>query len=402
MTDTTAVPAAAAAAVPPGDLTADQLPVRRAAVIGNETTIEIPVHLLFREDGAEAVSRAARGADALEDAVLPAGAAALGTVAGSPGGRTQQPRKAVPLGLSDRPSPTADPRLSERPGISLPGAVALLGGATSLTGLGLLFWRAGLIPDRLALALGLHPYPFEGIGPATEVALTALAMLAMFAFLGLGRGRAGQAWVLSRSGDYRGSVRRTGLLWTSPLLLRRPVDVRLRHWRSEPMRVMDANGTALRAVVLVVWRIRDTAKASHGVADHEVYLGEQVEAAVVRVFSQLPADAVQQDAPSLRDAETVGEALTRVLRAEAAPAGIEVFSAQPVRIDYTNEAAGAVQRRRIEALDAAHRDSVLTSVVDAVEDTVSRLTARGLVDLDTEGRNALVKDLTIAFYSKCI
>jgi hypothetical protein len=38
-------------------------------------------------------------------------------------------------------------------------------------------------------------------------------------------------------------------------------------------------------------------------------------------------------------------------------------------------------------------------VVDAVDETVGRLTARGLVDLDDYERKALVKDLTVAFYT---
>ncbi len=58
-----------------------------------------------------------------------------------------------------------------------------------------------------------------------------------------------------------------------------------------------------------------------------------------------------------------------------------------------------MQRSQIAAIDAKHRDSVLTSVVDAVDDTVSRLTARGLVELDDYERKALVKDLTVAFYT---
>jgi hypothetical protein len=96
-------------------------------------------------------------------------------------------------------------------------------------------------------------------------------------------------------------------------------------------------------------------------------------------------------------AEAAGDALTRLTAADAAPVGLEVFSVQPVRVEYAPEVAAAMHRRRIAALDAQHRASVLTSVVDSVEDTVTRLTVRGLVDLDDYERKALVKDLTVAF-----
>ncbi|WP_339384171.1 SPFH domain-containing protein, partial [Streptomyces glaucescens] len=92
-----------------------------------------------------------------------------------------------------------------------------------------------------------------------------------------------------------------------------------------------------------------------------------------------------------------GETLTRLVKVDAAPVGLEVFSVQPVRIEYAPEVAAAMHRRRIAALDAQHRASVLTSVVDSVEDTVTRLTMRGLVELDDYERKALVKDLTVAF-----
>lgn len=278
---------------------------------------------------------------------------------------------------------------------------------TALTGTvaaGAVLWWAGALPTGalpagLLARLGITLRPYNGIGVGAWAALTALVAVVFFALGGLSRGRVGSAWVLTRFGAYRGSVRRTGLVWISPLLLRRCVDVRLRHWRSEPLPAVDANGTALRVVVLVVWRINDTVRATLGVEDHEEYLREQVEAAMARILSQLPADAFYEDAHTLRDAEAVGDALTRLLKADCEPVGIEVYSAQPTGIEYAPEVAAAMQRRRVAAIDAKHRDSVLTSVVDAVDDTVNRLTARGIVELDDYERKSLVKDLTVAFYT---
>ncbi len=196
--------------------------------------------------------------------------------------------------------------------------------------------------------------------------------------------------MLGLFGRYRGTVRRTGLMWVNPLLLRRRVDVRLRHWRSEPMLAADGNGVALRAVTLVVWRVRDTARATLGVEDHETYLRECVEAALARVPVE-PLGTVRSSA------DVAGETLTRLVAADAAPVGLEVFSVRPVRVEYAPEVAAAMHRRRIAALDAAQRASVLTAVVDSVEDTVTRLTMRGLVELDDYERKVLVKDLTVAF-----
>ncbi|MCF3961448.1 SPFH domain-containing protein [Streptomyces fuscigenes] len=352
---------------------------RRTPLITGEGTHEIPVHLLFRDEVDPSVRRAP-------------------TVVGRRLGTGEQPRirRTAP---PNRPEPAVDPRFNERPGPALPGWSAAIAGALTLVGCLALLWQEGALPDLLTGLVGLDPQPYHGIGLGVWLLLTLGVVVLVFTLGGLSRGKVGHALVLTLFGEYRGSVRRTGLLWISPLLLRRRVDVRLRHWRSEPMPAMDANGSSLRVVVLVVWRVRDTVRATLGMRDHEEYLRMQVEAAMARVLSQLPADAFHGMSPTLRNVEAVGDSLTRVLSAECRPAGIEVFSAQPTRIEYAPEIADVMRRSRIAALDARHRDTVLGAVVDAVDDTVQRLTARGLVELDDFDRKALVKDLTVAFYT---
>ncbi|MFE2251259.1 SPFH domain-containing protein, partial [Streptomyces lavendulae] len=316
----------------------------------------------------------------------------------------RDPRPAAPRRQAARPPagrrvPRGDDRLREHRGPVLPGWIAVIIGGLALSGCAAVLWRAGVVPAPLVAAFGAAPRPYRGLHAAHWPPLALLGIVALLALGGLGRARAGHAWVLTLFGRYRGTVRRTGLTWISPLLLRQRIDVRLRHWRSEPMPAVDSGGLALQVVVQVVWQVKDTARATLAVEDHTDYLAEQVESAMARVLSQLPADAFHEDAPTLRDAEAVGDALTRMLAAETEAVGIEVFSAQPTRIEYAPEVAEAMRRRRVAAIDAKHRDTVLTSVVDAVDDTVHRLTSRGIVELDDYERKALVKDLTVAFYT---
>ena len=350
-------------------------PARPARLIQNEATTEIPVHLLFRDDP--------------DPAPVPLKPAVVGRRQGTgEQPRLRRPAAAVPK----RPVPRVDPDLAERPARVLPGAVGVLAGACGAAGCVATSWWAGVLPPLAGEALRLPVYAGAGLGLVQWAAYAGAGALGLFGLGGLARGRTGRAWVLDLFGRYRGTVRRSGLLWVNPLLLRRRVDVRLRHWRSEPVPAADGSGVALRVVVLVVWRVRDTARATLGVEDHETYLRECVEAGLARVPVEMPGGP--------RGAgDAAGEALTRLVAADAAPVGLEVFSVQPVRVEYAPEVAAAMHRRRIAALDAQHRASVLTSVVDSVEDTVTRLTVRGLVELDDYERMALVKDLTVAFYA---
>ncbi|MGW6782198.1 SPFH domain-containing protein [Streptomyces sp. NPDC054987] len=347
---------------------------KAAAPHRGTSVTEVPVHLPFRADAADS--------------------AAAATAAARPApARTYRPARPAP----GRRVPQGDDRLREHRGPVLPGWVGVAVGGLALAGCTAVLWRAGIVPAPLVAAFGAAPRAYRGLHAVHWPPLAFLGVVALVALGGLGRARTGHAWVLTLFGRYRGTVRRTGLTWVSPLLLRRRVDVRLRHWRSDPMPAVDSDGLALQVVVQVVWQVKDTARATLAVADHTAYLAEQVESAMARVLSQLPADAFHDDAPTLRDAEAVGDALTRMLAAETEAVGIEVYSAQPTRIEYAPEVAEAMRRRRVAAIDAKHRDAVLTSVVDAVDDTVHRLTSRGLVELDDYERKALVKDLTVAF-----
>ncbi|MGV9992938.1 SPFH domain-containing protein [Streptomyces sp. NPDC003374] len=356
---------------PPGDR------ANRSAsrLIQNEATTEIPVHLLFRD----------------EPGPRP-GPVRLGpAVVASRQGTGEQPRyrRRVPAPAA-RPAPETDPALVERPARVLPGAVGVIAGACGTAGCVLTSWWAGALPPLAVAALRLPAGAGAGLGLPQWAAYAGAGVLGLSGIGGLTRGRTGRAWVLGLFGRYAGTVRRTGLLWVNPLARRRRVDVRLRHWRSEPMPAADPGGVGLRVAVLVVWRVRDTARAALGIDDHERYLRECVEAALLRVPVEAPGGA-----PGAADAAE--GALTRLVARDAEPVGLEVFRVRPARVEYVPEVAAAMRRRGVAALDARQRATMVTSVVDSVEDTVTRLTTRGLVELDDYERKVLVRDLTVAF-----
>ncbi|MFE8950902.1 SPFH domain-containing protein [Streptomyces althioticus] len=356
---------------------------RPARLIHTESTTEIPVHLLFREEPS---------APPAEVKLRPAVVAHRPSPekAEKPEKPEKDDRDTQDIGVRARASaPRVDPDVEERPARVLPGIAGVLAGLCGAAGCAVTAWWAGVLPPFAAQAFGPSAGA-GGLGPAQWAAFAGAGALGLFGFGGLARGRTGRAWVLELFGRYRGTVRGTGLLWVNPLLLRRRVDVRLRHWRGEPLPAADRGGVALRVSVLVVWRVRDTARATLGIEDHEGYLRACVEAALLRVPVAAPGagrGAVQ----------ATQDALTRLAAADAGPVGLEVCAVRPLRVEYAPEVAAAMHRRRLAALDARHRASAIGAVVDSVEDTVTRLTMRGLLDLDDDERQVLVKDLTVAF-----
>ncbi|MFI1314076.1 SPFH domain-containing protein [Streptomyces albidoflavus] len=371
-------------------------PPRRAVrVIRNADTMEIPVHLLFREEaeGGEGARDGGAQADPFAPRPEPeAGFRAMAVphrgAAGAHGSGTDTPRSPLLC------PPALDESVpAEHLAPSLPGSLAVTVAAGGAAGAGGALWWGGLLP-----AVAWLPPAGAGSGGAVAWVLAAGAGAVTAVSLGgLARGRTGWAWVRGRFGRYRGTVRRTGLVWLNPLVGRSRMDLRLRHWRSEPLPAVDADGVAVEVVLHVVWRVADTARAAHAVDDVSRYLGECAEAALARVVSRRPVDAFRPGVPTLRHTEAVAEELTGLVAGAAAVAGLEVFAVQPVRIAYAPEVAEAMGRRRLAALDALHRDALLAEAVDAVEEAVRRLSARGLVELDAYEHKALVRDLTVAF-----
>ncbi|WP_436738719.1 SPFH domain-containing protein [Streptomyces sp. BBFR102] len=387
-TGSTPVPAAEA-----GGTETSGSPSRAVRLIRSADTMEIPVHLLFREEPGGGEGGAVRLPDPFAPRPDPeAGFAVAAARQRGPAGPSRGER-AAPRGVLRCPSALDEAVPAEHPAPSLPGALAVAAATGGAATAGAALWWGGLLP-----AVAWLPPPGTEAGGATAWALAAGAGAVTAVSLGgLARGRTGWVWVRGRFGRYRGTVRRTGLVWLNPLVGRRRMDVRVRHWRSEPLPAVDTDGVAVRVVLHAVWRVADTARAAYAVDDVPRHLAECAEAALARVVSRRPVDAFRPGVPTLRHTEAVAEELTGLVAGAAAVAGLEVFAVQPVRIEYAPEVAAAMGRRRLAALDALHRDALLTEAVDAVEETVRRLTARGLVEPDECAYQALVRDLTVAF-----
>lgn len=301
-----------------------------------------------------------------------------------------------------RRPPRADPELRERGAVALPGWIALLALLLGAASIVLVLGRVGLIPHLAPALPDLRSAEARQLGgpvvtPAALAAITVTGLACLIALAGLLTNAGGETRVLTRWGRYRGTIRRTGLLWVNPLLRRRRVDVRLRHWRSEPVQVTDRTGQPIVVRLLVVWRIKDTARALLAVADHEDYLREQIHAVLTRTASLLPCDSNAGPGPALRDGQWFADELTRSLVAEAAPAGLEVYSVQPQALDYAPEVAESMRRRRLADLDAGLRTVLVDDAVEAAALAVRRLERATTHELDQAARSALMEQLLVAF-----
>lgn len=305
------------------------------------------------------------------------------------------------VAVTSRRPPRADQALREHVATVLPGWVALFAVLVGVAGVLAVLLHDGVAPHWAPMP-DLRGTAARESGRAevdllSVAAVSAAGLLVVLALAGLLANAGGETRVLTRWGRYRGTVRRTGLVWVNPLLRRRRVDVRLRHWRSEPAKVVDRTGTPIVVRLLIVWRVKDTARALLAIEDHESYLREQIQAVLTRTASMLPCDSNAAPGPALRDGQWFADELTRALAAEAAPAGLEVYSVQPLALDYAPEVAESMRRRRLADLDAGLRTVLVDDAVEAAALAVRRLERATAHELDEAARSALMEQLLVAF-----
>jgi regulator of protease activity HflC (stomatin/prohibitin superfamily) len=204
--------------------------------------------------------------------------------------------------------------------------------------------------------------------------------------------------VLVLFGRYRGTVRKEGFYWTNPFTSKHSLSLRAHNMASEKIKVNDLLGNPIEIGAVIVWRVNDTAQASFDVEDHEEYVDVQVETAIREIAKAHPYDDGQTDADpiSLRgDTSAVVEELKVELQARLVRAGIEVLEARISHLAYAPEIASAMLQRQQATAIIAARQKIVEGAVTIVEQALSDLYQKRIVELDDERKATLVGNLLV-------
>jgi len=207
----------------------------------------------------------------------------------------------------------------------------------------------------------------------------------------------GQSRVVQFFGTYVGTVRRPGLWWVVwPLAVRRVVSIRVRNFETNRLKVNDADGNPIEIAAIVVWQVADTAKAVYGVDDYPAFVRIQAESALRHVATGHPYEDTQGGGTSLRGStDAVADQLAREVAERVALAGVEVVEVRISHLAYAAEIAQAMLRRQQANAVVAARSRIVEGAVGMVELALSRLTEKGVVELDEERTAAMVSNLMV-------
>jgi regulator of protease activity HflC (stomatin/prohibitin superfamily) len=274
------------------------------------------------------------------------------------------------------------PEVSERPATVLPGLPLAIAGLAVAT-----------------LGIGLFVDGITGSESGLVAVGAVLMIIAAAIFSGLTPVAPGEARVVQLFGRYTGTIRNDGLHWVNPNTKRLRISTKIRNHETTQAKVNDADGNPIEIAAVVVWQVRDTAKAVFGVDNLSDFVAIQAETAVRQIASDYPYDD-QEGGLSLRgSAGEINSRLAEQIIQRVAPAGVKIVEARLTRLSYAPEIAHAMLRRQQAGAMVAARQRIVEGAVGMVESALARLDEDGLVELDAERKAAMVSNMLVVLCS---
>lgn len=161
-------------------------------------------------------------------------------------------------------------------------------------------------------------------------------------------------------GQYLGTIKSNGLFITTPLTQKINVSLKVRNFNSSLLKVNDSDGNPVEISAVVVYRVKDTAKALFDVDYYQEFIEIQSETAIRHIASQYPYDTFKDDDVTLRgNTAEVSAELATELQERLSVAGVEVIETRLNHLAYATEIASAMlQRQQAKAILAARQTIV--------------------------------------------
>lgn len=274
--------------------------------------------------------------------------------------------------------------ISERLAWSVPGAAAVVA-FVALIGISIwLFVLAGIADSS------------GGDGTASGISGVILLIIAILVATGISVVSPGDTRVLQFFGRYVGTLRRTGLQMTMPLVVGKKVSVKVRNFETNELKVNDADGNPVNIAAIIVWQVADTAKEIFAVERYTDFVQVQSEAALRHVASSHPYDNAAPGEESLRGStDLVAAELAAEVAARIAIAGLEVVETRISSLAYAPEIAHAMLQRQQAAAVIAAREKIVEGAVSMVQGALRQLEADDVVAMDEERKAAMVSNLLV-------
>lgn len=227
-----------------------------------------------------------------------------------------------------------------------------------------------------------------------------------------------QSRVLTFFGKYSGTMRENGFFWVNPFYGKKRLSLRARNMDVAPIKVNDKNGNPIMIGLVLVWKIKDTYKASFDIdieqkpaaqgesqqvlKGYDSFVSVQSDAALRKVAGLYAYDNMDSKAEEITlrsGGEEINNRLEEELASRLSIAGIEIIEARINYLAYAAEIAQVMLRRQQADAIISAREKIVEGAVSMVDLALKKLSDEHIVELDEERKAAMVSNLLVVLCS---
>ncbi|MBQ8848031.1 MAG: zf-TFIIB domain-containing protein [Candidatus Gastranaerophilales bacterium] len=213
-----------------------------------------------------------------------------------------------------------------------------------------------------------------------------------------------EALVLTLFGKYAGTLKGAGFHYINPLTASYngaafggTISLKARTLENGRQKINDKSGNPIEVGIIIIWEVKDTAKALFNVDDYSSFLSAQSDSVLRNIVRMYPYDAPDDsDVQSLRgDSAEISAKLKKEIQMAVRNAGLKIVDAKITHLAYSTEIAAAMlQRQQANAVIDA-RKAIVDGAVDIVELALNKLQRNTNIILDDKTKANMVNNLLV-------
>ena len=174
------------------------------------------------------------------------------------------------------------------------------------------------------------------------------------------------------------------------------ISLKYKNLNSEIIKVNDKVGNPIMMGCVIVWKVRDTAKAIFDVENYNYYVKVQTESAIRYIGCMYPYDKVNEDDICLRSGHNeINNALQKELSERLKHAGIEVVEARVTELSYASEIANVMLKRQAAEAIIAAREKIVQGAVSITGHAIDSLQINNICDLKDDEKSDLISNMLV-------
>ncbi|MBQ4311442.1 MAG: SPFH domain-containing protein [Oscillospiraceae bacterium] len=167
---------------------------------------------------------------------------------------------------------------------------------------------------------------------------------------------------------------------------------------NKKQKINDELGNPIEVGIVVVWKVRDTAKAVFNVENYAEFVSIEADSTLRDVARLYPYDKSEDpdNDKSLRGSSAeVAEELRRELCKRVEIAGIDIIEARITNLAYAPEIAAAMLQRQQATAVIEARAKIVEGAVGMVQMALDKLSEDNICELDEERKAQMVSNLLV-------